>query len=166
MRTHRFLIFTVGEKQALPQSSTTVANRQKLSRPSFSEKQAIQSNHLTFIVSIVTMVRPDFSIINQYAKNLDPSTAEGGKLLSKMTRSSNTDEDRLEASFENAKEVLDHFQDEAFKFAWGTLVLGVPIQYRLTPMGQLSYATILPRGISATIDLILLETCDQYPTKL
>ncbi|NND72537.1 MAG: hypothetical protein HKN43_13255, partial [Rhodothermales bacterium] len=81
---------------------------------------------------------PNFSVLNQYAKDLDPSSHEGAKLLREMTRARTSDDDRLVVTLDTAKEVQDHFMDEGDKFAWGQLVSAIPISYSVDAAGAIT----------------------------
>ena len=73
---------------------------------------------------------PNLGVTNQYANDIDPSTAEGAKLLSKMQRASNTESDKLKVTLDDAKKTIDHFIEEADRFAWGKMVNAIPTEFK------------------------------------
>ena len=75
---------------------------------------------------------PDFTVLNQYAVNLNPGTHEGTKLLREFTNSKFADDEdkKVVVKIETAKEVQDYLELRADAFAWGNMISGVPVGYR------------------------------------
>jgi len=89
---------------------------------------------------------PNLGVTNQYANDIDPSTPEGAKLLSKMQRASNTDDDKIKVTLDDAKKTIDHFVDEADRFAWGKIVNAIPTEFKEVTSGTTTAVTVSKRA--------------------